>query len=104
MELKFLEWQHDSGGRKTVADFADYLGVGQTTASAYMNGKRLPEGENIKKLSTKLGLEVYDVLGIPRPDPDLLYLTQNWGRFDSSFRKTLRVQAEKYAAQNKKKK
>lgn len=106
LESKYLEWQKNEGGRRTVAEFSDWLGFPQSTISTWWSKENIkPKDEQVlRKLSTKLGIEVYDVLGIPRPDPDLLYLTQNWGRFDSSFRKTLREQAEKYAAQNKKKK
>lgn len=64
MELKFIEWQHQVGGRKTVLEFATYLGIAQTTASSYMNGKRIPEGETVNKLAEKLGMEIYDSLNL----------------------------------------
>lgn len=78
LELKFLEWQQAEGGRKTVKQFAAFIGVSQSTISTWWNGDRSPEGENIQKIANKLGIEVYDVLGLPRPDPDLLYIQQNW--------------------------
>jgi transcriptional regulator with XRE-family HTH domain len=100
LELKFIEWQHQAGGRKTVADFAAYLGVAQTTASSYMNGKRTPEGDTLKKIADKLGYDVYDVLNIPRPDPDLIYIQNSWGQLDEITRRLLRQQAEKNKQKN----
>lgn len=69
LEMKFLEWQSKEGGRKTVKEFAGFIGVSQSTISSWWNGIRVPEGENIQKIAIKLGIEVYDVLGIQRPDP-----------------------------------
>ena len=72
LELKFLEWQQREGGRKTVKEFAAYIGVSQSTISTWWNEDRKPEGENLRKLAEKLGIEVYDILGMPRPDSDQL--------------------------------
>lgn len=68
LEMKFLEWQQSQGGRKTVNEFAAYIGVSKSTISTWWNENRSPEGENVQKLAKKLGIEVYDVLGLPRPD------------------------------------
>lgn len=100
LELKFLEWQQAEGGRKTVKQFAAYIGVSQSTISTWWNGDRSPEGENIQKIAHKLGIEVYDVLGIPRPDPDLLYIQQNWSNFSEKGRQAIRDTAEKYRLAN----
>lgn len=78
LELKFLEWQKQQGGRKTVKEFAAYLGVSQSTISTWWNEDRRPEGENLVRLANKLGLEVYDALGKPRPDIDFHYIQSNW--------------------------
>lgn len=77
LEFKYLEWQQNVG-RKTVKEFAAYIGVSTSTISTWWNEDRVPEGENIQKLASKLGIEVYDSLDLPRPDPDLLYIQQNW--------------------------
>lgn len=94
LELKYIEYQRNAGGRKTVQDFAGFLGIAQTTASAYMNGKRVPEGETVYKLAMKLGIEIYDSLGLPRPDPDLLYIQMTWGELSEDTRRKLRDLAE----------
>jgi transcriptional regulator with XRE-family HTH domain len=100
MELKFIEYQRHSGGRKTVADFASFLGIAQTTLSSYMNDKRMPGDEYIEILASKLGMEVYDALGLPRPDPDLLFIQTAWGELDEDTRKRLRDLAEDAKVRN----
>lgn len=75
---KFLEWQAQSGEIKSQREFADYLGVGNTSLSNWISGYRLPTGENIARLASKLGPEIYDQLGLARPDPDLQAIVQNW--------------------------
>lgn len=103
LEKKFLEWQQREGGRRTVKEFAAYIGVSQSTISTWWNDVKKPEGENLMKLAFKLGLEVYDVLGKERPDIDLHYIQANWELLDPYAKRTLREQAERYAAQNKQK-
>lgn len=103
LEQKFLEWQQTEGGRRTVKEFADYLGVSQSTISTWWNDDRKPEGDNLHRLALKLGIEVYDALGKERPDLDLHYIQANWEALDPNAKRILREQAERYAAQNKQK-
>lgn len=104
LELKFLEWQRQQGGRKTVKEFAEYLGVSQSTVSTWWNNNRKPEGENLIKLAVKLGLEVYDVLGKPRPDEHLYQILSGWDEYTPEQRRALSEQGAEYKAQNQKKK
>lgn len=93
LEYKFLEWQQREGGRKTVRQFAAYIGVSAASISTWWNENRTPEGDNVRKLADKLGIEVYDALGIPRPDEDLLYITQNWQNYTEEEKQQLRGMA-----------
>ena len=102
LEQKFLEWQQREGGRRTVKEFAAYIGVSQSTISTWWNDERKPEGDNLLKLAMKLGVEVYDVLGKPRPDSDLLYLQTIWNELPNESRRALREQAERYTHKKKK--
>jgi transcriptional regulator with XRE-family HTH domain len=101
LELKFLEWQRNQGGRKTVLQFADYLGVSQQTVSSWWNSPKIPQGDNIRKLADKLGLEVYDVLGLERPDPFLHYLIKQWEKLPEEAQDALLEIAESYADEDR---
>jgi len=101
--MKFLEWQQKTGGRRTVKQFAEYIGVGQTTVSGWWNEGRKPEGDNVSKLARLFGTDVYDVLGLPRPEENLLYIQSNWDQLSARERKAIRDMAEKYVTSNNKK-
>lgn len=102
LERKFLEWQTREGERKTVGEFAKYLGFAQSTISMWWTGKNTPTDETIlRRLADRLGLEVYDALGLDRPDEDLLWFMNNWDLLPRHVRqsmKSLREQAEQYNA------
>ena len=52
------------GRFKSMAQFAAWLGVKQTTFSTWTNDQKTPKGANIDLLAEKLGPEVYQVLGV----------------------------------------
>lgn len=66
MNKKYIEWRGDK--RATISEFAEFIGVSQPVMSSWMkrNGK-MPGSSSLAKISSKLGLEVYDVLGLPQP-------------------------------------
>ena len=100
LEQKFLTWQNEQGRRKTLDDYAEYLGVGRSVLSNWLTGKRSPNTESLRVLSSRLGPEVYDVLGLDRPDPDLAFIEQQWQNLTPQARRAIRQQAEQYAAHN----
>jgi len=71
LNRKFLEWQSSSGKRQSIRSFAKYLNVKETSLSGWINADILPEGDNLIKLSNKFGYEIYDIMGLDRPDKRL---------------------------------
>ncbi len=69
LNAKFLEWERNEGKRKTMVQFAEYLGVAQPSLSDWVNGKYVPKGRNLSKIADKLGYEIYDIMGLRRPMP-----------------------------------
>jgi transcriptional regulator with XRE-family HTH domain len=78
LDNKYLEWQTQEEERKTVIEFADYLGVNRSLLSYWMNGAREPSDENKLKIALKLGFEIYDILGKDRPNIYQIYVDTNW--------------------------
>lgn len=71
LDSQYLKWQA-ANGRRTLDEFAEYLGVGsRVTLSRWINGQHKPDKESIDILAAKLGPEVYDLLGLQRPDPQV---------------------------------
>lgn len=74
MRKKFSEWRGET--RNSLVDYAGYIGVSHQVMANWYNGKlkKRPSPEMYSRLIEKYGNDVYDVLGLPRPqsDEDLL--------------------------------
>lgn len=93
---KQWELQIKYGRKLSLDDFAEMLGCSPSTLSHWMNGRRKPGPEYIKKLEELFGLEVYDALEINRPDPLLRYIENNWQRLQPDQQKAIHEEVEKY--------
>ncbi|MCX6038939.1 MAG: hypothetical protein NTW99_13850 [Chloroflexi bacterium] len=107
LERAFLEYRiRQTRHRLSVSlnSFANYLDFSPPIVNLWLNGSRLPTQGNVERIVPKLvellDLEVYDFLGLPRPDPDLQRLSQVWPRIPKEYRQELADQGEKYAAEN----
>lgn len=75
---RYLAWQNELGERKSLTEFAVWIGVSQPVLSNYINGKREPGEDNAYLFFLKFGEEVYDVLGMEPPDFLLRYVRASW--------------------------
>jgi transcriptional regulator with XRE-family HTH domain len=107
LERAFLEFRiRQTRQRLSVSlnSFANYLDFSPPIVNLWLNGSKLPTQGNVERLIPKLvdllDLEVYDILALARPDPDLLRLSQAWSRIPKEFRQLLAEQAVKYASDN----
>lgn len=95
---KFLDWQTQSGERKSVVEFAAYLEVDQPSLSKYLTGKSTPTGDNLLKIAMKFGFEAYELLDAQPPIKDalLLAIVKGWDQLSDAvkeeFRKALSEQ------------
>ena len=97
---KIQELEKEKGGRITLDEFADYLGVKRPILSMWMSGKNKPSLKSIQKLAEKLGNEIYDVFEIPNRNP---YLQRIYNVFDElpiDRQKQLAEEAEQYTVNN----
>lgn len=102
LENRYLDWQVKGKGRKTVTEFSEYLGFPQPTVNNWLNGARAPSGDSIFKLAVKLGLEVYDALDLPRPNPILFGVQANFGLFTDLEQKRIAQIVEEAKARHEK--
>ena len=100
LEQKFLEWQMKNGERKNLYQFASYVGVSHGTMSFWINGVKKPSDDNIERLAVLFGNEIYDVLGLSRPNPYLQKLNRLWEFLPEEIQKRLSDEAEKYETQD----
>ena len=100
LEINFLEWQTKIKRRASLQDFADHIGYSRPLISMWLSAQRLPSEEGIERLSELFGPEIYDILGLPRPDPDLQRLNKIWNNIPEKVRQSLLEQGERYATED----
>lgn len=93
----FLKFQQGTGKRETISTFAEHISrsaghpLQRATLAMWMDGKRTPTGDWVPILAAtpEIGPEVYDVLGLQRPDPELQYLIKSWNKLPGPIRKSI---------------
>ena len=75
---RYLERQNELMERKSLTEFAAWIGVSQPVLSNYMNGKRVPGEDNAYLFYLKYGEEVYELLDMEPPDFLLRYVRASW--------------------------
>jgi Helix-turn-helix. len=98
---KFIEWQHKTGQRKTVEDFASYIGVERSLLSKWLNGRQTPGPESKRLIIERYGIEAIEAFD---EDPDLYAVKEIWDYLSPETRRKLREQAESLASKNETKK
>ncbi|MCE5207218.1 MAG: hypothetical protein LLG42_02790 [Chloroflexi bacterium] len=64
LQSKFEGWRYQKGVRKTLTEFAAYIGITEERLLAFLDGSELPKGANLAKLGGTLGFEIYELMGI----------------------------------------
>lgn len=101
LEAKYLEWRKNEGGKKTETEFAEWLGFKISTVSTWWNNKSKPNDEKIiRRLAQKLGDEVYDALGMERPDSRLVFINEHWQDASDELQRSVHEQLQKDIAKN----
>lgn len=100
MNKKYVEWQAELGKRKTLEEFAAYIGVSRPLLSMWMNGTHKPGHENSKILIEIFGIETYDALELPRPNPLLQAINARWERIPPDKQQKLLELSEQFEIKN----
>lgn len=80
----------------TLKEFSKQIGVSRAAISLWLNGERTPDQINLQKLAKMFGADVYDALGLPRPNPYLQKINQVFDRLSPEQQKKLAEDAERY--------
>jgi transcriptional regulator with XRE-family HTH domain len=103
MDRAFLEFRiKQTRSRLSVSlnSFASFLDFSPPIVNQWLNGSRLPAENNVERMIPKLvellDLEVYDVLGVPRPDTYFQQISEIWPNLSMEHRKSVVELAEKY--------
>jgi transcriptional regulator with XRE-family HTH domain len=75
LNQKFVEWEKAQGRKQSYYSFSRELGVSQSSLAQWMDGSAIPNGDDLLTLAEKLGPEIYESIGMPRPHAQLQRLT-----------------------------
>lgn len=89
LNQKFLEWEKTQGRKQSYYAFARYLEVSQSGLGQWMNGSGTPSGEDLLNIANKLGPEIYDTIGLPRPNAEVQRLTVSFANLPPDIRQRL---------------
>ncbi len=89
LNQKFVEWEKSQGRKQSYYAFARYLEASQSGLAQWMTGSSVPSGEDLLNIAGKLGPEIYDVLGLPRPNAEVQRLTVSFANLPPDIRQRL---------------
>lgn len=89
LNQKFAAWEQAQGRKQSYYAFARYLEVSQSDLAQWMDGIGTPTGDDLRTLAAKLGPEIYEALGIPRPSPEGQKVTISFNNLPPDIRQRL---------------
>jgi len=89
LNQKFIEWERAQGRKQSYYAFARYLEVSQSGLQQWMIGSSTPGGDDLLNIAGKLGPDVYDLLGLPRPNADVQRVTVSFASLPPDIRQRL---------------
>ena len=89
LNQKFEEWEKGQARKQSYYAFARYLEVSSSGLAQWMVGNGAPGGDDLLNIAKKLGPEVYDVLGLPRPSAEAQRVTVSFANLPPDIREAL---------------
>lgn len=95
LEGKYREWRNERPrSEDSIELFANHVGVSRNTMNNWLNRGQTPGVGSAGLLASKLGPEIYDLLGIQRPDPLLQVVIERWPYLTNEQKQGIAQQAE----------
>lgn len=82
----YKQWSRSQPGEEDFLAFCDLLGYSPATVLCWLQGNALPQGAEILSIAGVLGVKVYEVLGQPEPDPELLKIYNSFAHLTGEHR------------------
>ncbi len=64
LQARFEAWRYQPGIRKTLTEFAAFVGISEENMLSFLDGSGTPRGANLAKLGATLGFELFELVGI----------------------------------------
>ena len=84
---KHTQWVRSQPGKKDdFLGFCEFLGYPPAKVLDWMNGSNIPQDTEVLCLAGLFGMEIYQLLCIPEPDPKILENFQAFGNLSGKHR------------------
>ena len=98
---KFTEWMKSQKEPKTIAEFAEAVGINRQTINKLMekNSNNIPQLRTVNALAKVIGSDIYDFLGITKSEIDFDIVKQVWGKLPEPIRDNIVETVKPYLKQ-----
>lgn len=85
----YKRWSRSQAGEEDFIAFCDLLGYPPSKVLGWLHGEFLPEEPEVLSIAGILGVEVYQALDLPKPDPELIKIYQSFAHLTGQDRSNL---------------
>ncbi len=85
----YKRWSRSQAGEEDFIAFCDLLGYPPSKVLGWLHGEFLPEGPEILSIAGTLGIDVYKVLDLPKPEPELIKIFESFAHLTGQDRSNL---------------
>jgi len=85
----YKRWSRSQAGEEDFIAFCDLLGYPPSKVLGWLHGEFLPEGPEVLGIAGTLGIKAYQVLDLPKPDPELIKIYGSFTKLTGQDRSNL---------------
>jgi hypothetical protein len=85
----YKRWIRSQAGEEDFLAFCNLLGSSPTKVMEWLRGELVPEGPEVLSIAGTLGINVYEVLDLQKPDPELLRIYRTFSNLTGDYRSKL---------------
>jgi len=89
LKREYNQWCKSQESEEDFLVFCSLFGYEPVTVIGWINGETIPQGAEVLCIAGVLGAEVYQVLGLPEPDPELLKIFNSLSNLTGELRSKL---------------
>jgi len=85
----YIQWSQSQAAEEDFIAFCDLLGYPPSKVLGWLHGEFLPEEPEVLSIAGVLGMNVYQALDLPKPDPELIKIYGSFGHLTGQDRSKL---------------
>lgn len=86
---QYKRWVRSQPGEEDFLGFCSLLGYPPATVLDWLEGEATPQGPQVLSIAGLFGLKVYQILGLPEPDEELVNIYKSFSNLPGEFQSKL---------------